>query len=881
LANDYLDPKLNKLPKDFCLRPGLHVHLIGVGGVAMASLAGLLKDAGCKVTGSDQDVYSPTREILASLGLKPLKGYGPETLAKGAELAVVGNVVRADFPVIKELRRLKIPYLSLPQVLGKFFLNQSLNFVAAGCHGKTGLTNLVSLLFKKGNLPSGRFIGGDSLDFSKPWAAAPWGGLMAIEGDEYDCAFFDKTPKFLHYRPSVTVLTSVDYDHADIYPNHAAVKRAYGKLMAAMPPQGLVIYHGDDPEVTKIASKAPCRTISYGLKPDSDIVVSDLKTHGLSINFTLSGPGLTAAANAALGLALAAENGEKAPNDKVSGVKSPNEKKSPPGLRDIVMGRNGDLGLPLTVPKKPAPPKSAKSPKAKTALAAAKAKAAKAKLAAKSAAKSPAKRAKGQIIGPIKISLPKPGIHNALNAAAAVACFLAGGGSPAKVPGILADLKGVRRRQEALIHREGITLIDDFAHHPKAVACTLAALRAGYPGRRILAAFEPRSNTTRRAVFQDDYVKSLRLANVVFLSAVNNPEKAPPGDRLDVKKLRDEVGQCVIYEDPQTLGEALLAEIKGGDMVVVMSNGDFGGLAKTLQNRLEDYLEEGRFSDSWLCSCGCHAQSAPLNVRPRTDLPPNVIGGYEFKNPRLLRLALTHRSILGSKPSPKDGRESGREDVGELGPVLPAKYRAGNRTPFQLGPETDNQRLEFLGDSVLDLIVAELLFMSDTRKNEGDMTRSRSCLVCEARLAEVARGLDVGFRLVMAPGEECSGGRERPSVLADAMEAILGAVYLDGGYQKAFEMVEKFWEAYVDESFAKIEDHKSKLQEFTQKLKLGQPHYVTAKVTGPSHNQTFTMSVEISNLKASATGSTKKMAGQRAAKELYRLLAERYPDSER
>jgi ribonuclease-3 len=192
--------------------------------------------------------------------------------------------------------------------------------------------------------------------------------------------------------------------------------------------------------------------------------------------------------------------------------------------------------------------------------------------------------------------------------------------------------------------------------------------------------------------------------------------------------------------------------------------------------------------------------------------------------------------------------------------------------------ETDNQRLEFLGDSVLNFVVAEFLFKSVVRRNEGDMTRVRACLVCESRLAEVARGLDLGFRLAMAPGEECSGGRERPSVLADAMEAVLGAVYLDGGHKKAKELVSKLWGAYIDGSFSKIVDHKSRLQEFTQRLKLGQPNYSLEAVSGPSHSQTFTMSVEIADFKASASGTTKKMAGQRAARELYQLLIENYPE---
>jgi UDP-N-acetylmuramate: L-alanyl-gamma-D-glutamyl-meso-diaminopimelate ligase len=750
----------------------------------MASLAGLLHDSGCRVTGSDLDVYPPASCMLGSIGLTPMRGYGPETLAGRPDLVVVGNVVTRSFPVLEELDRLRIPYLSLPQVLENYFLSESANFVVAGCHGKTSLTNMVALLFHAGGLPSGRFIGGASLDFPVPWGAAPPGGAMAIEGDEYDCAFFDKNPKFLHYRPSAVALTSVEFDHADIYPNPQSIKEAYLKLMASMPPHGLVVYNGDDPEVAQVAAAAPCAKVSYGTKPGMDVRVTDFRPLGLTVGFTLSGPGLAKAGEAAHGIAGA-----------LPGAGPGKCRKKPP--------------------------------------------------------KAP--------MGPLRIHLPKPGLHNALNAAAAVACFLAAGGDPAQAAPILWELRGVRRRQQVLLDRDGITLMDDFAHHPTAVASTLAALRAGYPGRRVLAAFEPRSNTTRRAVFQRAYAGSLRLANVVFLSAVNDPEKAPAGDRLDVQRLAADVGQCSVQPDPASLAEALLGEVKSGDMIVLMSNGDFGGLAKTLHSRLEAYLDEGRFTDSWLCGSGCCQRGPSLALKPRAEIPPGQVAGYTFRDPRLLEAALTHRSILGAKACHP------RDCPGEPGPACEA--------------ETDNQRLEFLGDSVLNLLVAEILFKSGTRRNEGDMTRFRACLVCESRLAEVARGLDLGFRLTMAPGEECSGGRERPSVLADAMEAVLGAVYLDGGHGKAMEMVEKLWGAYIDGSFPEYVDHKSRLQEFTQRLKLGQPNYSLKAVSGPSHNQTFTMSVEISTFKASADGTTKKMAGQRAARELYRLLLERYPDA--
>ncbi|MDR0355390.1 MAG: Mur ligase domain-containing protein, partial [Deltaproteobacteria bacterium] len=290
---DNLDPALNRLPRGFALGPGVHVHLIGVGGVAMASLAGLLSETGCLVTGSDLDIYPPASCMLGSIGLEPMRGYGPETLAGPPDLAVVGNVVTRAFPVLEELNRLKIPYLSLPQTLELFFLCDTCNLVVAGCHGKTSLTNMLALLLTKGRLPSGRFIGGASLDLPKPWRAAPPGGFMAIEGDEYDCAFFDKNPKFLHYRPNVVVLTSVEFDHADIYPNPQSIKEAYLRLMALMPPNGLVIYNGDDQEVTNVALTAACHRLSYGLGPDLDLTVSEVAPKGLSVAFRLSGPALS------------------------------------------------------------------------------------------------------------------------------------------------------------------------------------------------------------------------------------------------------------------------------------------------------------------------------------------------------------------------------------------------------------------------------------------------------------------------------------------------------------------------------------------------------------------------------------------------------------
>ncbi|MDR1049861.1 MAG: ribonuclease III [Deltaproteobacteria bacterium] len=952
---DNLDMALNCAPPGFRPGPGARVHLIGVGGVAMASLAGLLAGAGCRVTGSDLDVYPPASCMLGSIGLVPLRGYGPGTLEGAPDLVVVGNVVTRAFPVLEELDRLKLHFLSLPQVLEQFFLDKTTNIVVAGCHGKTSLTNLVAVLLDRACLPSGHFIGGASADFPVPWRAAPPGGLMVVEGDEYDCAFFDKNPKFLHYRPKIVVLTSVEYDHADIYPDHESVRGAYLRLMALLPPDGLLVYFGDDPDVEAVASAARCRRLSYGTSPDRGLFLSEFKPGGLSTSFTLGGPGLFLLREVAR--AVGDDAGSFSPcGEKDGRPQRPSPEKrarrlpSFPGggyqsrlreLTEALSQPDGQAGAP---PAGPGPAAAASPAAVGDGLGPLPEPPAGLVRESPSKRRRRRRRAVGRGVGdgsdeapgdltddpaddsfddapgpdearadgdgdgsgngsgapapgpgcpaapsragvfsraprsssssdddcsPLSLMLPKPGLHNALNAAAAAACFLAVGGGRDEAAPILAQVRGVRRRQQVLLDRDGITLIDDFAHHPTAVAATLRALRDGFPSRRIIAAFEPRSNTSRRALFQKDYVRSLKLANVVFLSGVDNPGKAPEGDRLDVARLARDVGQAAALPDPRALAKAVLAEVKSGDVVVLMSNGGFGGVAKILSRDLESQLDDGRFSDSWLCGCGCNQPCDSLALAPRTDYRRDEVAGYRFQNPALLESALTHRSVLGSAKccQPKDGQC--REG---------ADGRAGAGPPPRGETEKDNQRLEFLGDSVLNLFVAELLFRGEPKSNEGEMTRQRACLVCESRLAEVARGLDLGFRLTMAPGEESSGGRERPSVLADAMEAVLGAVYLDGGHRGAMDLVEKLWGAYIDGSFPKIVDHKSRLQEVTQRLKLGQPAYTLVGVSGPSHSQTFTMRVVIGDMRSSATGSTKKMAGQRAARELFQLLVQEYPD---
>ncbi len=459
---------------------GRRVHLVGIGGVAMTALAGLLTEAGARVTGSDQGLYPPMSDLLRDLGLEVREGYGPETLPADCDLAVIGNVVTRRFPVLERLREQKTPYLSLPQTLGRYFLKNTRNLVVAGCHGKTTTTALAAHIWKTAGQEPGFLIGGAALDFPTPWAKGG-GEWFVIEGDEYDSAFFNKVPKFMHYRPHTVILTSIEFDHADIYPDLEAVAAAYRDLVKLIPQDGRLIAWGDSPLVRRVAAECAAPVEFYGQGEDNDWRVHSFTPDGLTSRFELCGPeGFYA-----------------------------------------------------------------------------------------------------------RLSLPHPGVYNALNAAAASAAFLGQGGDGRILGLALAGFRGVKRRQEILGDFSGVELVDDFAHHPTAVAVTLQGLAEAFPHRRLLAAFEPRSNTSRRAVFQEDYARALAGADRVFLRRTLDPQKAPEGDRLDPDRLARDLGsRAALFDDGLSLGRAVLAEARPGDVVVIMSNGGFDGLSAWLRDHL-------------------------------------------------------------------------------------------------------------------------------------------------------------------------------------------------------------------------------------------------------------------------------------------------------
>ncbi|MDR3205219.1 MAG: ribonuclease III [Deltaproteobacteria bacterium] len=750
-----LDPALNAAPEDLGLGRASLIYLLGIGGVAMTSLAGLLIDKGFKVAGCDNQIYPPSSQILSSLSLTPFLGYGPETLNPRPDLVIVGNVVTAHFEVVSELIKLKIPYLSLPQTLNRYFLNSTKNVVVSGCHGKTSLTNLTAHLFERGGLRSGYLIGALSLDLPKAYKISD-GEWFVIEGDEYDSAFFDKGPKFLHYKPKVVVLTSTEFDHADIYPNTEAVERAYCSLLELLPNDGLLIVNGDEPDAVKLSEQfnGAFKIVRYGLNPKCQVRSTGFEQRSFLSSFIYS---------------------------------------------------DSDFGS-------------------------------------------------------FTLTLPKPGVYNAKNATAAAAVFLRCGGSINILSPTLNNLQGVSRRQELCGKFGSLLLYDDFAHHPTAVLETLIGFRQAYPKRRLICAFEPRSNTSRRSIFQKAYAESFNQAQIdlLFLCQVNQPQKAPPGDRLNVKALAQSVPNSRFCPSPDLLFQELEKEAKNGDVIVLMSNGDFGGLREKLieafKNRSDLNNEIGRYRKTPQIPIKTAKHLPKSTVLSKTQNEPalgpkGVIMGYCFSDPNLLEAALTHSSVL-SQISLKEG-----------------------------DGEIINQRLEFLGDSVLNLCMAEILFNQRPRLDEGDMTRLRSYLVCESRLSEVAMKANIGPLLIMTQERVQHGGRIMSSALADSLEAIIGAIYLDGGFSQVKKVISVLWAPYLEQSinFKEIifNDFKTRLQELCQKHKLGLPLYLEKQSYGPPHNKTFVMTATLPTVAGasfSANGASKKQAEQKAAELLLIFL---------
>lgn len=462
------------------------VHLLGVGGTGMGAFAYLLQQAGYEVTGSDQNLYPPMSEMLERWGIPALSPYDPANLDRARpDLVVVGNVIRRDNPEATAVRERGIPQVSFPQALGELFLESRHAIVIAGTHGKTTTSSMVAhLLDAAGRDPS--FLVGGVLGNFGTSARLGQGEDFVVEGDEYDTAYFDKGPKFLHYRPRTLIFTSCEFDHADIYRDTAHYESAFERLMEILPADGLVLACATTEAPPRIARQARCRVETYSAAPgvDADWTAEILSTDEEGTRFRI--------------------------------------------------------------------------------------------------------RRQGEAL--LEASLPMGGRHNVENALSAFAACLSRGADPRKLADGLAGFRGVRRRQEVRGEVRGIRVIDDFAHHPTAVVETIAAVRATHPGRRLVAAFEPRSNTSRRSIHQEAYASSFDRADRVLIQSPLPHDRVPESERLDAEALCARIRERGIFatahESADGILEALVEECRPGDVVLVMSNGSFGGLIDRLLRSL-------------------------------------------------------------------------------------------------------------------------------------------------------------------------------------------------------------------------------------------------------------------------------------------------------
>jgi UDP-N-acetylmuramate: L-alanyl-gamma-D-glutamyl-meso-diaminopimelate ligase len=461
-------------------RQSIHrIHLIGVAGTGMGAFAGLLSKAGFEVRGSDQNVYSPMKEKLADWKIPVLTPYKASNLEPKPDLVIIGNAISAGNEEAQATLQSGVPYYSFPQALGELFLDSNRSMVVSGTHGKTTSSALLAHTLRFNHIDSGFLIGGIPNNFEESFGCPQNdGAFFVVEGDEYDTAFFDKGPKFLHYRPQLLLCTSLEYDHADIYANVEAIISRFSQLMSLLKPEGCLVMQVNSPHLRTAFDNADFR--------------SKLVTYGEGGDFSLS--------------------------------------------NDI---ENSD-GISFDV------------------------------------------HFKGENLG--RVSLGLSGEHNMQNALGCYAILLQAGLTHTQIARGFASFAGVKRRMEVKGHVGELVVIDDFAHHPTAVQTTLHGARQKYGDRPLWALFEPRSASSCRAIFQDDYARSFASADRVMI--------APPGRNLDenialnVKRLASDVNAsgipAVSYDSIDEMVTMVKDQAPKNAVILCMSNGAFGDIHKRI-----------------------------------------------------------------------------------------------------------------------------------------------------------------------------------------------------------------------------------------------------------------------------------------------------------
>lgn len=455
----------------------------------MGAVAGALAQMGHSVQGADANLYPPMSDFLREQGIVCHEGFATDRLVRArADVIVAGNAVGRGNPLIEYALAQRLTMRSMPEVVRDYLIAQSRALVVSGTHGKTTTTSMLAWLLEAAGLQPGFLIGGIPGNFQVGCRPPQPEGVMVLEGDEYDSAFFDKRGKYIHYRPDIAIVNNIEFDHADIFLSLADVKRSFRHFLRLIPGNGLLLAAADDANVQDIIDEAHTRVESFGRAAAADwrIVEEEHGPDGSSFGLLRAG--------AAIG----------------------------------------------------------------------------------------------------RFQIPMTGAHNVNNAAAGIAVARQLGVAPAVIREGLAGFRPPKRRMEVLGEWRGMTVIDDFAHHPTAISATLQALRRQYPDRRLLACFEPRSNTTTRNVFQHTLAASFSEAAVVALGALNRPERYNPAERLDTKRLQQELAaqgkKVKLISAEEGLAEDwgrhvlqfLTSEGRTGDIIVLLSNGNFGQIRRLM-----------------------------------------------------------------------------------------------------------------------------------------------------------------------------------------------------------------------------------------------------------------------------------------------------------
>jgi UDP-N-acetylmuramate: L-alanyl-gamma-D-glutamyl-meso-diaminopimelate ligase len=461
-----------------------HIHLLGIAGAAMAPVAGMLKERGYHVTGSDKGVYPPASSLLSSLGIPWNEGFSAENLAPAPDLAVIGNAISRGNPELETILDEKIPYCSMPQILERYFIPGHTSIVVAGTHGKTTTTAMLAWIFHVAGRSPDFLVGGVIPNFGDRSYGLGGGKEFIVEGDEYDTAFFDKAPKFLHYHPDELILTSLEFDHADIYTDLESIALQFRRLVNLVARRGRILIWGESRELKDVAAKAFSPVETFGLTPECDWQAGDVLWHDSATEFRVAHRG-----------------------------------------REVA-----------------------------------------------------------------RLRMPLAGKHNVLDALAAAALAHGRGIKSGAIEQALASFQSVRRRMEIKGEANGVLVVEDFAHHPTAIRLTIEAAQTRWPGRRIWAAIEPRSNTMRRRIFQDVLPDALAAAHGVMIGPVNRPQLLSEEDRFSPEALTDALRKrgrvAEAFQSSAGISEYLAEHVRAGDLVLVMSNGSFDGLCSKVLEKL-------------------------------------------------------------------------------------------------------------------------------------------------------------------------------------------------------------------------------------------------------------------------------------------------------